>query len=53
MKFHLKDVPEITKEEYEEAIENLNAELKKGGKRMRKHSAVKHLMKLTRAKQSQ
>ena len=53
MKFHLKDLPEITEEEYEEAIENLNAELKKGGKRMGKHSAVKHLMKLTRAKQCQ
>ena len=53
MKFHLKDLPEITEEEYEEAIENLKAELKKGGKRMGKHSAVKHLMELTRAKRCQ
>ena len=50
MKFHLEDAPEISEEEYEEAIQNLKAELKKGGKRVGKHSTVKHLMELTRAK---
>ena len=39
MKFHLEDAPKVSEEEYEEAIQNLKAELKKGGKRVGKYSS--------------
>jgi len=52
-KFHLENAPEISEEEYEEAIQNLKEELKKGGKRMGKHSTVKHPMGITRMRRCQ
>ena len=47
-KIQVDDVEEIDEDEYEEAVQTLKVEFKKGGKNKGKHSTIKNLMEKTR-----
>ena len=54
-KVDLEDGSDIDDEVYEEALSNLKAEMKKGGKSKAtgKHTTIKHIMQLTRKRRCQ